>query len=223
MAKKYYAVKKGRQPGIYQSWAECQRQVNGYPNAKFKGFATIIGAKQWLNAQEKTVMPIQKSINASDAIYIYTDGGSRNHGNKLGQHVKSDDKAAWAYLIQTNDKNYTGTDGELGATNNKMEITALVYALKKLITLNLQNKKIIAILDSHYVLDPIVQGWLTNWQRCGWVTTSGKPVANQMLWKEIAHLLPRFTDLHFDWTKGHSTNAGNNQVDELLNQTMDKL
>ena len=104
-----------------------------------------------------------------------------------------------------------------------MEITALIQALTKLLELGLQDQPITAILDSHYVLDPIMKGWLTNWQRRGWLTAGGKPVANQKLWEEIVALLPQFPNLHFDWTKGHATNAGNNKVDELLNKTMDQL
>jgi ribonuclease HI len=68
-----------------------------------------------------------------------------------------------------------------------------------------------------------MKGWLTNWQRRGWLTAGGKPVANQKLWEEIVTLLPQFPNLNFDWTKGHATNAGNNKVDELLNKTMDQL
>ena len=189
---------------------------------KFKGFLTLKGANEWLQATGNTV-PSTKAVDYSDNILVYTDGGSRNHGNKLGQHVKADDKAAWAYFIQTKDQAYTGTAGEFGATNNKMEITALIQALTKLLELGLQDQQITAILDSHYVLDPIMKGWLTNWQRRGWLTASGKPVANQKLWEEIVTLLPQFPNLHFDWTKGHATNAGNNKVDELLNKTMDQL
>ncbi len=96
MVKKYYAVKKGRHPGIYKTWAECQKEVNGYPNAKFKSFLTLKGANEWLQATGNTV-PSTKAVDHSDNILVYTDGGSRNHGNKLGQHVKADDKAAWAY------------------------------------------------------------------------------------------------------------------------------
>lgn len=223
MAKKCYAVKKGRKPGIYYSWAQCQAQINGYPRAQFKGFSTIAEAEQWLSGQENTSGSGEVPINDPQAIRIYTDGGSRNHGNKLGQHVKVNDKAAWAYLIQANGHTYMDTDGERGATNNKMEITALLQALEKLIQLNLQTKPIIATLDSHYVLDPITKNWLRGWQRRGWLTASGKPVANQQLWQELVAVLPQFTNLHFSWTKGHATNAGNNCVDELLNRTMDRM
>lgn len=87
MVKKYYAVKKGRHPGIYKTWAECQKEVNGYPNAKFKSFLTLKGANEWLQATGNTV-PSTKAVDYSDNILVYTDGGSRNHGNKLGQHVR---------------------------------------------------------------------------------------------------------------------------------------
>lgn len=222
MATKYYAVKHGRVPGIYQSWPECQQQVNGFPNARFKSFTSIEAAQQWLNNSEGSAstvlnMPIS-------AIHLYTDGGSRNHGNKLGQHVKANDKAAWAYLIiTTNNHRYEGTAGEWGATNNRMEVLALINALKRLLSLHLQDQIIIATLDSHYVLDPLTKGWLTSWQRRGWKTASGKPVANRELWQQLLQLVLQFKHLQFDWTKGHANNVGNNRVDELLNQTMDQM
>lgn len=223
MAKKFYAVKVGRQSGIFKTWPECQKQVTGYQGAKFKGFATLAEAQEWLNEPASSVASNPAPIDRTNAILIYTDGGSRNHGNKLGQHVKANDKAAWAYLIQADGKSYEGTAGEFGATNNKMELTALIMALEKLQELGLEDKNIIATLDSHYVLDPLMKGWLKNWRLRGWKTAGGTPVANKELWVELMQILPSFSTLHFDWTKGHATNAGNNRVDELLNQTMDKM
>lgn len=224
MARKYYAVKAGRQTGIFPTWPACQQQVSGYPGAKFKSFSSLTVATAWLNEDDKQDTATRQPVIAREgAVRIYTDGGSRNHGNKLGQHVKTDDKAAWAYLIEAAGHRYEGTAGEYGATNNKMEITALIMALERLQELGLQDKPVIATLDSHYVLDPIMKGWLRSWRQRGWRTAGGKPVANQALWSELLQILPLFTDLHFDWTKGHATNAGNNRVDELLNQTMDKM
>ena len=50
MAKnKYYAVRKGRIPGIYRTWSECQKQVTGYPGAVFKGFVTEEEAQSFLH------------------------------------------------------------------------------------------------------------------------------------------------------------------------------
>ena len=49
MAGKFYAVKKGRKPGIYMSWDACKAQVMGFPNARYKGFKTKAEAEEFLN------------------------------------------------------------------------------------------------------------------------------------------------------------------------------
>lgn len=220
MKQKYYAVKKGRHPGIYRSWPACQKEVTGFPGAVYKSFLSQTTAQQWLNGSQPT-----SGLGSGQQfeIKLYTDGGSRNHGNKRGQHVKTDDKAAWAYLIEYHGQQVTGTGGEYGSTNNKMEVTALVQALQYLLTHGLNHYSTIATLDSHYVLDPITKGWLSGWQRRQWVTAAGRPVANKELWQQVLQLLPEFSNLHFAWTKGHAANTGNNTVDHLLNATMDKM
>ena len=48
MAKKYYVVRKGRRPGIYESWEECKHQISGFDQARFKGFDDLEQAKEWL-------------------------------------------------------------------------------------------------------------------------------------------------------------------------------
>lgn len=234
MAKKFYAVKKGRHPGIYNSWPACQKQVSGYQGAVYRGFMDEPAAKAWLEnqspaSQGSPAKQLQLDLGIGNppaepaAIRLYSDGGSRNHGNKLGQHVKSNDKAAWAFLIERHGKQLTGSDGEWGSTNNRMELLGLINALETILEHGWEKETILATLDSHYVLDPIVKRWLYGWQRRGWQTSAGKPVANQELWQEILKLLPRFKTLRFQWTKGHAENAGNNIVDELLNQTMDEM
>lgn len=238
MAQKYYAVRRGRHPGIYRSWGECQKEVSGFSGAQYKSFLSKNEANEWLKLptqphQKNTTnsQQLQLALNdldqtittRGDVISLYTDGGSRNHGNRLGQHVRKNDKAAWAFLVVDEEGDHTGTGGEYGCTNNRMEITALIQALRYLIAHQQNTESIIATLDSHYVLDPITKGWLYGWQRRGWKTSTGTAVANQELWQEVLSLLPQFTDLHFKWTKGHAANRGNVIVDELLNTTMDKM
>lgn len=223
MSKKYYAVKKGHHPGIYSTWEECQAQVTGFSGAIYKSFPSRTEAEQWLKTADH--QPATKIDETSDdnVIYVFTDGGSRNHGNKRGEHVKQSDKAAWALLIMKNGQKFTSTGGEYGATNNRMELMALRNALYILIKNGKQDDQIIATLDSHYVLDPIMKGWLKGWQRRGWKTSSGTPVANQKLWSQLEQFLPQFSHLRFQWTKGHADNDGNVTVDHLLNQTMDNM
>lgn len=222
-------MSRGRKPGIYRTWSECQVQVKGYQQARFKGFNDLEEAKGWLAGGPK---PAQKkasqvengaSLENKAEIILWTDGGSRNNGNKKGQHVRADDKAAWAFLFINNDEKYSQSAGEYGATNNRMEIMALLKALEELEKKKLNNNQILAILDSRYVLDAINKDWLTNWEKRGWKTSSGTQVANQELWQKIAIQLNKFSKISFNWTKGHLNNKGNLFVDELLNKTMDKM
>lgn len=220
MANKFYAVKKGKKPGIYTTWPDCQKQVNGFPGAEYKSFKTKNEALIYMG--EKTTST-SRTTASSNAIQLFSDGGSRNHGNKLGQHVKKDDKAAWAYLIINHGQKDFDSAGELGATNNKMEVLGLVNGLKKLIQTGCQDQAIDVILDSKYVLDAVTKGWLTSWKRRGWKKSDGTVIKNLAEFKELDQLLPQFSRLSFGWTKGHATNDGNNFVDQLLNQTMDKM
>lgn len=229
MSQKYYAVRKGRQPGIYRTWPETQQQVSGYPQAQYKSFTSEGDARAFMtgkatpsrtfHSQSKST-PNQAPINAT--ITVYTDGGSRNTGNIAGQHVHQDDKAAWAYRIEMPDQLVTDSAGEWGATNNRMEIMAFLRALEQLQRLGQTKTMILFVLDSQYVLNAVTKGWLAGWKRRGWKRSNG-PLVNAELWREVDRLLAEFTTLHYHWTKGHATNQGNVFVDHLLNQTMDQM
>ena len=229
MARKFYAVARGRKPGIYLTWSECQAMVSGFPKASYKSFSSRAAAEAWLNgaspegptpSKKKPAVPAKRP----GEVFVYTDGGSRNHGNVKGQHVKADDKAAWAYLIILPDgQHVSDTGGEYGSTNNRMEIMALVAALTRLLELGQKDAPITLVLDSRYVLNAIEKGWLQSWQRRGWRKSDGTPVLNQPLWEIVSQILPQFTHLQWSWTKGHANNGGNVFVDQLLNKTMDQM
>lgn len=240
MAKtKYYVVARGRKTGIFRDWPTTKAQVDGFTGARYKSFLTEREAQEWLatfkSGAKQPVKKTQTTLNlfpesepaaenATEQIRVYTDGGNRNTGNVRGGHVKNDDLSAWAYLIVLPDgQRYDGTAGEYGATNNKMELTALKSALARLQELNLQQEPILMTLDSHYVLDPIMKNWLAGWQRHSWKKSNGESVLNLELWQQISALLPNFTQLTMQWAKGHATNEGNIYVDGLLNKTMDQM
>ncbi|WP_203643134.1 ribonuclease H family protein [Levilactobacillus andaensis] len=231
MAQKYYAVRRGRQPGIYRTWPETQKQVSGFSGAQYKSFTTEAGAKAFMTAKAtSTSKPAQKSATGTSTqtttvvptITVYTDGGSRNTGNVAGGHVRSVDKAAWAYRIELPDQAVTGSAGEFGATNNRMEIMAFRNALQRLVDLGQTQTGIQFVLDSQYVLNAITKGWLAGWKRRGWKRSAG-PLVNAELWQDVDRLLPQFSHLTYQWTKGHATNQGNVFVDHLLNETMDGM
>ncbi|MFC6314609.1 ribonuclease H family protein [Lapidilactobacillus achengensis] len=249
MARNYYAVLRGRRPGIYTDWEVVKGEVFGFSNARYKSFDTKEAAAAWLTIEadkpataatsatqstpstaksstqpDRRPLHLDLDVQDPNIIQVFTDGGSRNTGNKLGQHVKSDDLAAWAYLIILPDgQQFSGSAGETGATNNRMELLALINALEKLQAENLQGNAIQITSDSHYVLDPIRKGWLNNWRQRDWRKSTGKVIANLEAWQQIDHLLTYFSQLNFQWAKGHATNSGNIFVDELLNKTMDEM
>ncbi|WP_349496974.1 RNase H family protein, partial [Lactobacillus delbrueckii] len=79
--------------------------------------------------------------------WIFTDGGCRNNED---EHVLPTDKAAWAYVILHDGHAMTATGGKVGATNNQMEMTAVLESLKALEDMGLSQKKLLLSLDSDY-------------------------------------------------------------------------
>lgn len=116
-------------------------------------------------------------------ITIYTDGSSRGNPGPGG----------WGAVIATKDKVVEIGGGEKLTTNNKMELTAAIEALKKVKNLNL-NDDIEIHSDSTYVVKGITE-WIFNWQKKNWRTAGKKPVENQDLWMRL-----------FDATKGLKIN-----------------
>ena len=78
--KKFYAVKQGRQPGIYTTWADCQKQTVGFKGAKFKGFVTRAEAEAYMNNQEVLAAP-------SEGVVAYVDGSYFNGNYSWGMAI----------------------------------------------------------------------------------------------------------------------------------------
>jgi ribonuclease HI len=128
---KYFVVWKGFSPGIYETWQECQKQIQGYPNAKFKGFKTYEAAKQayedghenyWGNKNffESTLTKEElKRIGRPIANSISVDAGFSSSSIEMEyQGVKTDTKEVLFRKGPYRD-----------ATNNIGEFLAIVHAL----------------------------------------------------------------------------------------------
>jgi len=182
VGQKYYAVRQGRQTGIYRNWPETQKQVSGYAGAQYKSFMTLAEAQAFMQAtpsrrpvrSTRATRPAAAQTSVPATITVYTDGGSRNTGNVAGGHVRAEDKAAWAYRIElANGEVVADSAGEFGASNNRMEIMAFRNALRKLAELGLTTSGIKFVLDSKYVLDAVRLGWLAGWKRRQWRRSAG--------------------------------------------------
>ena len=141
-------------------------------------------------------------------VIIYTDGAcSRNPG-----------PGGWGcvLLYKEHRKEYSGA--EKMTTNNRMELTAAIEALK---LLN-RSCSVDLYTDSAYLCNAFEQHWLSNWQRNGWKTAAKKDVENKDLWEELLKLCSVHT-VQFHKVKGHSTNVENNRCDELARNAIKYL
>lgn len=217
---KFYAVKKGIKPGIYHSWNEAQPQVKGFKGAIFKSFATQEEAENFMNALSSTFVDKSK-LNLDDFdVVVHTDGGCRNHGNKKDDHVHEDDPAAWAYLIEG--KQFGAmhdSDGKWGKSNNYMELTAVKKALLRLTNEKLNHLKIVFVCDSKYALRISDASWVKP------RLASDLEFPNRNIWQELNDILDKNFDdnITWSWVHGHKGEKGNEFVDHLLNETMDKM
>lgn len=98
---------------------------------------------------------------------------------------------------------------ERQTTNNRMEMTAVIEALRQL----KRPSKIRITTDSNYLVKGMTQ-WLPGWIRRNWVNSQKKPVLNRDLW-EILIELCRGHDVEWRWIKGHAGHEENERCDEL--------
>ncbi|KRN74707.1 RNase HI [Weissella kandleri] len=230
---KTYAIVGNQYEGLYtKPWSEVQKYTQTKPAPKYKGFTSYAAAKQWFDENQAAITATYRNYETvydgefkreAQHYYIFTDGGSRNTGNVAGGHVKATDLAAFAVVIFAglDNKNplYKNSVGFFGKTNNEMEVQALLAALQQAQKVA---EPVTIVSDSKYVLDTVTN-WMYNWQSNGWTKKSGE-IANLNLWQQIYDLVQQQKDhLAFIWVKGHATSAGNQLVDQLLNQAMDEL
>lgn len=230
-AKKTYAVRKGRQPGIYYSWPEAEKQVNGFPGAEYKSFSRESDALNYLKldpADPQNAVKQEPEYDKKDySAVIYTGGACRSTGARKGSHVQDSDKAAWAYMIEHDGQQLADSAGLLGATNNEMEMTAFLESLKRLEQLGLTQQPLLFVLKSQYVIKSVSDtnegsAWIKSWKKRDWKTANGKPVANQELWQDIDRELAKFdsSKLKFAWLRSTVSDAGSDFVDSLLMKRM---
>lgn len=204
MAKKFYAVKSGLTPGVYNTWDECKRQVHGVPGAVFKSFPTRQAAEDYVagnNAEvsEQTGESIDFDLPDGSAV-AYVDGSYNAATGEYGCGVVF---LAHGEEIHLSRK---GTDEELAAMRNVAgEILGAELAMKRAVELGFQR---IRIYHDY-------QG-IASWCLGEWKTNREGTRAYKAYFDSIRDML----EIRFVKVKGHSGDRYNDMADQLAKQAV---
>lgn len=118
----------------------------------------------------------------------------------------------WGALLRHGQHEKELWGGEPDTTNNRMELMAVIQALKAL----KRRCRVIIHTDSQYVQKGMSE-WLDGWKQRGWRTAARKPVKNADLWQELDALVQGH-DVSWRWVRGHAGDPGNERADDLANR-----
>jgi len=144
---------------------------------------------------------------------IYTDGGCSGNPGPGG----------WAYVIikqtfQGEQIIVQNKGSEKETTNNRMELAAVIEALRALKAMDNVPHHVSVYTDSQYVQKGISE-WIHSWKRNSWKTSGKKPVKNKELWMELDSLAGSFT-ISWEWVKGHAGNEYNERCDRMTQEAI---
>ena len=141
-------------------------------------------------------------------VEIYTDGACSGNPGAGG----------WGAILRCGSAEKELSGGCNPTTNNRMELTAVIEALKAL----KQPCKVTLYTDSRYVMDGI-EKWIYQWKKNGWKTSNKKsPVKNVELWQKLDELRAKH-EIRWVWVKGHAGHTENERCDELARMEAQKF
>ena len=143
----------------------------------------------------------------SGVVEIYTDGACRGNPGPGG----------WAAVLTMGEREKEISGAENPTTNNRMELQAVIGALKAL----KRPVEVRLYTDSQYVRRGILE-WVPQWKARGWKTADKKPVKNQDLWLLLDTEAARHR-IEWHWVPGHAGVPGNERVDALANAAIDAM
>ncbi|MCX5464498.1 ribonuclease HI [Alcaligenes parafaecalis] len=138
----------------------------------------------------------------TDVVDIWTDGACKGNPGLGG----------WGALLRHGGREKAICGGEADTTNNRMELLAVIEALKVL----KRPCQVRVHTDSQYVQKGMNE-WLPGWKARGWRTADKKPVKNADLWQELEKQAAKH-ELTWRWVRGHAGDPGNERADQLANE-----
>ena len=143
-----------------------------------------------------------------EKVIIYTDGACSGNPGPGG----------WGAILMYKDTKKEISGGKKDTTNNVMELTAALEALKLLKF----PCEVELYSDSAYLVNGFNQGWIYGWQKNSWKNSSKEPVKNKEIWEDIYKMTQKHK-VKFIKVKGHSDNELNNRCDEMARNAIKML
>ncbi|MGB9639823.1 MAG: ribonuclease HI [Anaerolineales bacterium] len=238
MAKnQFYAVVKGRKPGIYQTWFGengAEIQVKGFPGAIYKGFPTEIEARRWLDEQleqitKKASADANKEGQVRQTTISLAKGDSQTKESKVtlnslhnkdkeaqviiytdGACINNPGSGGYGVVILRGGKRAEYSGGFSQTTNNRMELMACIVGLEHVPS----GSSVKLYSDSQYVVNGIQKGWAKRWRERGWLKMDGKPAENRDLWARLLDLCEQ-NQVELIWLRGHIGDKENERCNRL--------
>ncbi|PWD52288.1 ribonuclease HI [Serinibacter arcticus] len=138
---------------------------------------------------------------------MWTDGACKGNPGPGG----------WGALLVAGGREKELWGGESPTTNNRMELTGVIEALRAL----KRPCSIVLHVDSTYVMQGM-SSWIAGWKRNGWRTSSKQPVKNADLWRALDEEIAQH-EVRWVWVKGHAGDPGNERADQLANRGVAEL
>ncbi len=135
----------------------------------------------------------------SRPVVIHTDGACSGNPGPGG----------WGAVLASGPHEKELSGGTPETTNNRMELTAVIEALRAL----KRPCQVVIHTDSEYVMKGLTE-WLPGWKARGWKTAAKKPVKNADLWQTLEQEAARH-QVTWEWVRGHSGDPGNERADAL--------
>ena len=141
-------------------------------------------------------------------VYVFTDGACSGNPGPGG----------WGAVLRYKETEKELSSGDADTTNNRMELTACIEALKAL----KEPCCVILTTDSQYVVNGITKGWAEGWRKNGWKKADKKPALNSDLWEALLNETARHK-VTFQWIKGHDGHPENEECDRMATEEADKF
>lgn len=163
----YYAVRRGRNPGVYNSWSDCRDEVDGYSGARYKKFGSSAEAEAFVDGYDQS--SYQGSSRGSRGVDVYTDGACFNNGR---DGARAGIGVYWGPGHPSNvSERLPGRQ-----TNNRAEIKAAETAIGQ--ARDMGYNEVNVHTDSKFLTDS-VNNWMPGWKRNDWKTSTGSDVVNR--------------------------------------------